>query len=127
MLKFLAFADKAGAVEDDDQGACGVHGGGGDGRDLTEGSERHAADDEGHAEEEVLIDHGTRAAGELDEKWQAAEVIVHERDGGAVNGDFAARRAHGDADVARGQGGRVVYAIPDDRDFVAFGFYTADK
>ena len=61
------------------------------------------------------------------EERQAAQVVVHQRNRRAVDRHFAARRAHRDADVARRERGRVVHAVADDRDFVAFQFHRADK
>src|SRR5581483_3951943 len=45
----------------------------------------------------------------------------------AVNRHFAARRAHRDADIARRERGRVVHAVADDRNAIAFRLHSADK
>ena len=47
------------------------------------------------------------------EEGEAPQVVVHEGHRGAVDGHVAAGRAHGDAGVARGQGGRVVDPVAD--------------
>ena len=65
--------------------------------------QRHAADDEQHAEQKILVDDRARAARELHQERQAAQVVVHQRNRRAVNRHFAAGRAHRDADVAGGQ------------------------
>ena len=98
-----------------------------DRRDVAQRREGHAADDKGDAEHEVLVDDSAGAARELHQEGQPAQVVVHQRDGRAVNRHLAAGGAHSDADVARGQRGGVVDAVADDRDFVALGFHLAHK
>ncbi len=65
MLQLFALAHEPRAVEDDEQGAAGVHRRRPDRRHFAERGQRHAADDEGDAEEKVLVDHHPRALREL--------------------------------------------------------------
>ena len=87
----------------------------------------HAANNKSHPEEKVLVDHRAGAVGELHQEWQPAQVVVHQCNGRAVDGHFAARGAHGDADVAGGQSGRVVYAITNHSYLVALGLHGAHE
>src|SRR5207248_2121744 len=86
-----------------------------------------AADDEADAEQEVLIDDGARLARQLNQEGQTPQIIVHERDGRAVDGDFAAGRAHRDAHVAGRQRRRVIDAVADHGDPVTAAFHLAHK
>src|SRR5207249_8252921 len=99
MFEFLAFADQASTVEDDDQRAGSVHRGGQGWLDVTQGRESHADYNKGDTEKKVLVDDGAGATGELHQEGQAAQVIVHQGNGGAVNGYLAASGAHRDADI----------------------------
>src|SRR5476651_1725790 len=127
MFQLLAFAHEARAVENHDKRADDVQNRGGDRPDVAECRRRQPDDDEAHAERKILVDYGARAARKFHEKRQPAQVVVHQRNRRAVDRDFAARRAHRDADVARRERGRVVHAVADDRDFVAFQFHRADE
>ena len=64
---------------------------------------------------------------EAHQERQAAQIVVHERDGGAVNGHFAAGRAHGDAHIPGGEGRGVVHAVADDCDTVTAGLDLAHE
>ena len=55
---------------------------------------------------------------------RGAEVAGHEGEVAGLDGDVGAG-ADGDAEVGLGEGGRVVDAVADDRDFVAFGLELA--
>ena len=104
-----------------------MHDRGHDRVDELEGRQHQPADDKEHAEEKILVDDGSSLAREPHQERQAAQVVVHERDRGAVDGHLAARRAHGNAQISRRQGGRVVDTVPNHRDPIAFGFDGADK
>src|SRR5271154_4751359 len=127
MFQFLAFAHEARAVENHDERADDVQDRGGDRADVAERRRRQPDDDEADAERKILVDDGARAARKLHEERQPAQVVVHQRNRRAVDGHFAARRAHRDADVTRRERGRVVHAVADDRNFVAFQFHRADE
>ena len=72
------------------------------------------AEDEEQADAEVLVDDAARGAGKLDQERDAAEIVVHQRHGGAVDRHVVPRRAHRDADVAGRQRGGVVDAVADE-------------
>ena len=57
----------------------------------------------------------------LHEERQAAEVVVHQRDGRRIDRHLAARGAHRDADVAGRERRGIVDAVADDGDAVALG------
>ncbi len=80
-----------------------------------------------YANHKILVDDGAGLAGEFDQERQAAQVIVHQRNGGAVNGHLAPGRAHGDAQIARRQRRGVVDPVPDHRHPISLGFDLADK
>ena len=63
----------------------------------------------------------------LTEERQPPQVIVHEGDGRAVDGDLAARRAHRDADVTRRERRGVVHPVADHGHAIAFEFRRANK
>src|SRR6266704_6079272 len=127
MFQFLAFAHESGAIEDHQERAARVHRRGPNRWHFPKRGQGHTANNKGYSEEEVLVDHRARAVGELHQEWQSAQVVVHQRNSRAMNGHFAARGAHGDADVASGQRGRIVYAITDDSYFVALGLHGAHE
>src|SRR5207302_287822 len=126
-LQFFAQPHEAGAVEHHDQGAGVVQNRRDDRVQVAEGAGRPAADDKANAEQEILIDDGPRLTRQLHEERQPAQIIVHERDGRAMDGHFAARRTHRDAHVARGQRRRVVHAVSHHSDAIAAAFHFTDK
>src|SRR6516164_8719886 len=75
MLEFLALAHESRAVEDDEQRTAGMHRRGPDGRHFTQCGERHAADNESHTEQEVLVDHSACALRKLHEEREPAQVV----------------------------------------------------
>ena len=55
----------------------------------------------------------------------AGKIALHQRDAGALDGDFGAG-AHGDADIGLGQRGRVVDAVAGHGDDAALGRQPLD-
>src|SRR5882724_5338848 len=122
MGALLVEAEQAGAVEDDEEGAELVQRRRGDWVDDAERGERDEEGDEGESAEEILIDDAQRAVAQYEKTRQVAKVVAHEGDVGRLDGDVAAQRAHRYAEIARGEGGRVVHAITDHEDAAAGGF-----
>src|SRR5680860_525855 len=73
---------------------------------------------EAEGEGDVLADVAHGGAGELDEVADARGVLAQQRRSGGFERDVGAA-AHGDADVGACQGGGVVDAVADHRDFAA--------
>src|SRR5690242_6212188 len=115
------------AVEHHYQRTRVVQNGGDDRIQITKGTGGPAADDEENTEQEILVDDAARLAGQFDEKGQAAQVVVHERNGRAVDGDLAAGGAHRDAHVTRGQRRGVIDTVTDHSDAITTAFHFADK
>ena len=100
---------------------------GDDGIQIAEGAGRPAAQNEADAEQKILVDDRARLTRQLHQERQTAQVIVHERDGRAVNRHFAAGRPHRNTHVARRQRRRIIDAVAHDGDAIAAGFDFADK
>jgi hypothetical protein len=86
-----------------------------------EGRERNAGHVVGKGPEQVLPDLRHRARRQLEGLRHQREVAAHQRDAGGFHRHVgaAARGRHGNADVGRGQCGRIVGAVADHRDDVA--------
>ena len=81
--------------------------------DILQHAERHSPDHEAEPDQEVLLDHMPGLARDLQEKGQPPQVVVHQRNRGAVDGDFAAGCTHRNAHVSRGQRRGIVHTVPD--------------
>src|SRR6266508_2596327 len=92
-------------VEDDAFGEAERAGEGGD--------DEHG--DRGQRQDDVLVDVGAGASGQVDGCGQPGEVVGHQRDVGGFQCDVCAGRSHGDGDVGGGHGGCVVDAVADHR------------
>jgi len=117
-------AEEAEAVaQDEDVADEVVERGDGDGESCggedTCGGEDEPDDGDDDGSGDVLSDDDTGLSSELDEEWDAREVVVHERDAGGVCGDVGAHEPHGDADIGLGEGWPVVDAVADHHDFVS--------
>src|SRR5687767_15075619 len=86
---------------------------------VPEHGRGETADNEEHADEEILIDYRARAAGKTNQEGQTAKVIVHECDGRAMNCDLASGRAHGDAHIAGSESWGVVHTVSHHGDTIA--------
>ena len=113
LLHGFAGANQTRAVEDDEQGADAVEEGGANRRDVAQGREIDAHHDEAQADGEVLVHQDAGLARQPNQEGDAAQVVVHQRDGGALDRDVAAEGSHGDAHVAGRR--RVVDAVADHR------------
>jgi hypothetical protein len=128
MLQFLTFAHEAGAVENHDERTGVVQDRRDDRVQPTKRRRAQTADDEQNTpNRKVLVDDRARAARELHEERQPAQIIVHQRNRRAVDRHFAARRAHRDADVACRQRGRVIHAVTDHGNAVTLRLHRPHK
>ena len=90
----------------------------GDDRGQAEDAEqgqRHQDDHDGQRQPDVLQHDRAGAVGVVEDLREVTQVLAHERHVGGLDGDVGAHGAHGDAEVGRGQRGRVVDPVADHR------------
>ena len=113
-------------IHDDDDGAGVVHERAHDGVQDAGHGQRDGDEVEPERESHVQLDGGHHALRDGQQVGQCGDVVAHERDVGGIDGDVAARAAHGDAHRGAFEGGRVVDAVAHHAHGRAFALEALD-
>ena len=114
------------AIEHDEERAAFVSDDASGERDFPGEGEADEDEDNAEGDGQVLVDDGSCDSADVERDDEVLEAIVHEDEVGLFHGCVGSASAHGDADMASGEGGCVIDAIADHDDVAALALQARD-